>query len=81
MNMKRVLVFLAIAVTFTAFMQAVGYVDYLVNKDFILANIEALPLRYKIALGFGEWQWWTFGISVVTGLLVAIRILFQTDRR
>jgi len=33
--------------------QVIGYVDYLLNEDFILANLSALPFRYKVALGYG----------------------------
>jgi hypothetical protein len=79
MNMKRALVFFALATGLAAITQTIGYVDYLMNRAFILANIETLPFRYSVALGFGSWQWWTFVISIVTGVIGAFAILFGVD--
>lgn len=79
MTAKNILLFLAITLLLAILVQAIGYIDYLMNKDFILANIEALPFRYKVAMGFGQWVWWTFLLSGITGIAGAFTYLYRRE--
>ena len=60
---------LIVFVVSTVASYALGWLDYLLNKRFILANIDALPWRYVIAKGFGTGTWWAIALSVLCGLL------------
>jgi len=72
---KKICLFLAVALIFAAVAQASGYIGYLLNKGFILANMDILPFHYRVFLGFGQWTWWSFLLSGTAGVLTALAIL------
>lgn len=53
------------------------YLFYLLNKSFILANIEALPFKYQIALGFAQFEWWAIVICILLGIVASFGVVVE----
>lgn len=80
--MKKWLVALIVFAVAAGLLHFVGWLDFQLNSRFILANSNALPLRYAISQGYGTGAWWAIGGSVLFGLLcVGYMFLPETPRR
>jgi len=71
---KRVVYWVVVTVPFAAFTYGIQLLGYYLNRTFIMANLGALPFKYRIFLGFARGEWWAFVLSLCIGLLSALVI-------
>ncbi len=78
--MKKIIKYTVCFFVITSVAYFSEYIRYLLNKNFILTNINALPFKYQLMLGCGRWAWWSFLISGVIGLLVTLYLLYLLEK-